>query len=101
MGKLSETSIGQIPGFDYVTAAAVVVLAVSVLYFSLKWFMKGPECQSKASLSGKTVIITGATSGLGKEAAMNLSLRGARVILVCRDLVKGHEVAGGIKSETQ
>ena len=36
------------------------------------------------SLSGKTVIITGATSGLGKEAAMNLSLRGARVILVCR-----------------
>ena len=34
-------------GFDCITAA-VVVLAVSVLYFSLKWFMKGPECQSKA-----------------------------------------------------
>ena len=30
------------------------------------------------------MIITGATSGLGREAALELSLRGARVILVCR-----------------
>ena len=34
-------------GVDCLTAG-LVVLAVTVLYFSLKWFMKGPECQSKA-----------------------------------------------------
>ena len=36
------------------------------------------------SLVGKTVIITGGTSGLGLETAKELSLRGARIILVCR-----------------
>ena len=36
------------------------------------------------SLVGKTVIITGGTSGLGLETATELSLRGARIILVCR-----------------
>ncbi|XP_023336097.1 retinol dehydrogenase 13 [Eurytemora carolleeae] len=32
---------------------------------------------------------------------MNLSMRGARIILPCRDVKKGYEVAGDIKSETQ
>ena len=36
------------------------------------------------SLVGKTVIITGGTSGLGRETALELSLKGARIILVSR-----------------
>jgi NAD(P)-dependent dehydrogenase (short-subunit alcohol dehydrogenase family) len=55
------------------------------------------------SMKGKRVIITGATSGVGRETALGLGALGAELILACRDLKKGNQVAaeiaraGGIK----
>lgn len=40
------------------------------------------------SLSGRTVVVTGATSGLGKAAAKRLAALGARVAIVGRDAKK-------------
>jgi len=40
-------------------------------------------------LSGKTVVVTGANSGLGFEAATALAGAGAHVVLACRDQGKG------------
>ncbi|WP_430815345.1 oxidoreductase [Carboxylicivirga sp. RSCT41] len=42
--------------------------------------------------SGKVVIITGATSGLGKQAAKVLSAKNATVIMAVRNMEKGHNV---------
>lgn len=42
---------------------------------------------------GRTVIITGANSGLGAVAARALAGAGARVVLACRDVDKGRGVA--------
>lgn len=46
------------------------------------------------------MIITGANSGIGRETARELSKRGARVILACRDVLKAERVAADISKET-
>ena len=42
-------------------------------------------------MKGKTVVITGATSGIGEAAAGKLAERGARIVLVARDKSRGEE----------
>jgi WW domain-containing oxidoreductase len=46
-------------------------------------------------LTGKTILITGCNSGLGREALRVLSLRGARVIGTARTLEKADEACRG------
>ena len=48
----------------------------------------------------KTIIITGANSGIGKEAARQISAQGHRVILACRNPERAHETAREIGGET-
>jgi NAD(P)-dependent dehydrogenase (short-subunit alcohol dehydrogenase family) len=43
-------------------------------------------------LSGKRILITGATSGIGRVAAMNFAKHGAHVLVFCRSLEKGKEL---------
>ena len=52
------------------------------------------------SMKGKRVIITGPTSGVGKEIAMQLAALGAEIILACRDIQKGNETASEITQRT-
>ncbi|XP_071563304.1 retinol dehydrogenase 12-like [Temnothorax nylanderi] len=61
------------------------------------WFFN-KMCTSKARLDGKTVVITGASSGIGKETARDLYARGARVILACRNMEKTNKAVEDIKN---
>ena len=52
------------------------------------------------TMKGKRVVITGPTSGIGKEIAMGLAALGAELILACRDVKKGKETAAEITRQT-
>jgi NAD(P)-dependent dehydrogenase (short-subunit alcohol dehydrogenase family) len=49
-------------------------------------------------MQGKTVVITGATSGIGEVAAMRLARQGARLLLVARDPRRAERVLARLKS---
>jgi NAD(P)-dependent dehydrogenase (short-subunit alcohol dehydrogenase family) len=51
-------------------------------------------------LAGQSVIITGATSGIGLATAQALAAQDARVVLAVRDTQKGSRVASSIPGET-
>ncbi len=51
-------------------------------------------------MQGKTVIITGANSGIGYEAARALAVKNATVILARRSLEKGEAALQKIQTET-
>jgi retinol dehydrogenase 14 len=48
---------------------------------------------------GKTCLVTGANSGIGKETALGLARMGARVVLVCRNAQKGEHALADIQRE--
>ena len=52
------------------------------------------------SMKGKRAIITGPTSGVGKEIATGLAALGAELILACRDIKKGNRTAAEITRRT-
>ncbi|KAB7498000.1 Protochlorophyllide reductase, chloroplastic [Armadillidium nasatum] len=57
-------------------------------------------CTCRNQLTGKTVIVTGASAGIGKEAAFDFAQRGARVILACRNLEKAGRIKDWIVEST-
>ena len=58
---------------------------------SSKWTAK-----DLPSLDGRTVVVTGATSGIGLVAARELARAGARVVLAVRNTERGEQLAAGM-----
>src|ERR1700722_6968023 len=57
---------------------------------SLAVFWEGP-------IQGKVVVITGATSGIGRIAAEKLAGEGARIVMVARDRGRGEETLARLR----
>jgi NAD(P)-dependent dehydrogenase (short-subunit alcohol dehydrogenase family) len=51
--------------------------------------------------SGRTAIVTGSNSGIGRAAAAALAAKGARVVLAVRNLDKGHAAAAAMAGSTE
>ncbi|KAI5625552.1 dehydrogenase/reductase (SDR family) member 13a, duplicate 3, partial [Silurus asotus] len=79
----------------------LIITAAFAGYILLYYNMcRGSRCRSTAMLKGKTAVVTGANTGIGKETALDLAKRGARVILACRSQEKGEAAAFDIRRES-
>jgi len=56
--------------------------------------------ETKTTMKGRVVLITGATSGIGKETAIGLARMGATLVLVGRDHTKAEQTASEIAERT-
>ncbi|XP_011899910.1 PREDICTED: retinol dehydrogenase 14 [Cercocebus atys] len=86
------------------TAAAVLAALGGALWLAARRFAgSGVQRQRGGGdpglMHGKTVLITGANSGLGRATAAELVRLGARVIMGCRDRARAEEAAGQLRRE--
>ncbi|XP_004839091.1 retinol dehydrogenase 14 [Heterocephalus glaber] len=84
------------------TAAALLAALGGALWLATRRFMgRGAQRPHGGGvpglMRGKTVLITGANSGLGRATAGELLRLGARVILGCRDRARAEEAAGQLR----
>ncbi|XP_077421671.1 DHRS-12_like_SDR_c-like domain-containing protein [Vanacampus margaritifer] len=86
------------------------------LYRNLAWFLKGMteftrnaflsaskrfvEKDLEVSLAGRSFMITGANSGIGKATAMAVARRGGTIHVVCRNKDKAEEARAELVKET-
>lgn len=84
---------------DLMPATIALVGAAWVLN-SLKSSVDGPPplAISQGSLAGRTIVITGANTGLGYESAVRLAEAGARVVVTARTERKALETEGAIRA---
>ena len=95
--EVAKRCVTEWPYNGYVLLGTVTV---GVSLWMLRKYFAGGVCRSKAMLYGKTVIITGANTGIGKETAIDLAKRNARVIIACRSQEKGKKAEVDVRRES-
>lgn len=76
------------------------ILDKSVVGYTALGYQWRPHPRIDTDLKGRVAIVTGATSGLGRETATELARLGASVVLVGRNREKTEAVAESIRQET-
>ena len=80
----------------------MIEIIVTVLFTGWVYLTKtGPRRKYKVDLTGKIVIITGSSAGVGKETARKLARHGATIIFACRNKAKTLTIIKEIKSQTK
>ncbi|XP_038112524.1 retinol dehydrogenase 14 isoform X2 [Culex quinquefasciatus] len=83
-----------------IVAFAVTTVAVLLSLVKYYLYVTCGKLTTSRNMEGKTVIITGANSGIGKETARDLAKRGARVIMACRNMETAKEAQDEIVKDS-
>lgn len=76
----------------------IIALAIfALLLIVIRCVANGPRTPLNPDMTGKTVIVTGSNTGIGKVAALELLRRGAKVIFASRDEAKTQAVIDSIQ----
>ncbi|KAG2171287.1 hypothetical protein INT43_002909 [Umbelopsis isabellina] len=87
---------GRVIPVKYLVATAGAIMGLTAGKVQ-QTFFNGARNNSKTLLKGKTVVITGANDGIGKETAIDLAKRQATVIIACRESKKTADALAEIR----
>jgi len=78
------------------------ILLLALIFYGLRIWLRGPTkgSDAKVDLKNKVVVITGSNTGIGKITAHEISKKGARVIMLCRNIEKAEAAASEISNDT-
>ena len=79
----------------------LLIIVIIILYYAIANHIFIGKCKISHDMSGKLVIITGASSGLGKFTALELVSKGAKVIFACRNEEKTKNIFNEISQENR
>ena len=98
VGSISMAGVCQVVSLSPLVLSETVYQVVA----SVKDLLKAGDSPSPlplVDLAGSVAIVTGSNTGIGKETVRGLVVRGATVIMACRDLQKARQAAQEIGAE--
>lgn len=80
-----NTTLFQLFNKDITGLHLAVSSGILLFISAFKFYMSGGVCRATKDLTGKTAIITGGNTGIGRETALDLAKKNCDIIIGARD----------------
>lgn len=95
------TALSALNRRNFVSSSAIIAAGLTLGTPKANAVPTGAELITPGTLVGKTMVITGASTGLGLESARDLAKGGATVVLTARSDAKGTKAVAAVQESLQ